>query len=83
MTKAAELTSALGSTQVMKPAEPTQVILTFLTGERPRVELVGMWNGRMVKTAQNEIARAFRVWRHRASFGVQMNGGKSDATGNK
>lgn len=62
---AKDLKQHLGGTINERIEEDRSIVLTMKHGERPEVQFNGFWNGRLIKNAQNAIARSYRERRHK------------------
>lgn len=62
---AKDLKQHLGGTINQRIEEDRSIVLTMKHGERPEVQFNGFWNGRLIKNAQNAIARSYRERRHK------------------
>lgn len=61
----ASLKQALSGTLEERVKEEKTIVLKFVYGQTPEVKFFGFWNGRLIKNAQNAIARAYRQIRHK------------------
>lgn len=64
---AVELTQELQGTAVQRTEEEKTLVVKLTPGKRPTVLFTGFWTGKFIRSAQNAIAKNYRVRRVRLS----------------
>ncbi len=64
---ASELTQELQGTAGQRNEEEKTLVVKLLPGKRPTVLFTGFWTGKFIRSAQNAIAKNYRVRRARIS----------------
>ena len=74
------LAGALQGSEKQRLEEEKSITIKMVPGEKPQVEFVGFWNGRILNAAMNSISRAYRLRRHHVirEAKVETKGGEGD-----
>lgn len=57
-------TEALQGSLIERDKEIKSIFIKMVPGERPQIDFMGFWNGRMLQAAINSISKAYRTRRH-------------------